>query len=122
MAMALMKIVPQKTGTAPKAPVAAIWSERIAICGLHSIPKRNSVTGTREKKAKLSMTRERMMPSVVRMARMEQIISSQRRMPSTRLRALNSGDRRERAKAMPAMAAARVHTTMASDAVFCSDW
>jgi hypothetical protein len=49
MAMTLMKIVPQKTGTAPNAPVEAIWSARIGVCGLQLNPKRNSETCTWEK-------------------------------------------------------------------------
>ena len=45
MAIPDISSVPTSTGTAPKAPDDPTWSARIAVCGLHCKPNRNSVTG-----------------------------------------------------------------------------
>ena len=45
MAMNEMSAVPANSGTAPKEPDEPTWSARIAICGLHDVPNRNSIGG-----------------------------------------------------------------------------
>ena len=49
IAINVMSKVPAKTETAPKAPLLAIWSSLIAICGLQDKPNKNSVIGTLSK-------------------------------------------------------------------------
>ena len=73
MAIMAMSSVPRKTGTAPKAPAPAIWSARIAICGSQRRPKKKSAGGTSAKKAQASQSSDTTMPTVVRIARAEQI-------------------------------------------------
>ena len=91
MAMiAPMKIVPQNKGTEPNAPDDPAWSARIAVCGLHWVPNRNSVGLTRLKKRKLSNSRDRTMPSVVRTAISEAPTSSPIIHSSTLVRARKS--------------------------------
>ena len=60
MAMiAPMKAVPQNNGTDPNAPDDPAWSARIAVCGLHVVPNRNSVGLTMPKKRKDSNSSDR---------------------------------------------------------------
>jgi hypothetical protein len=67
------------------------WSARIAICGLHCVPKMNSDTGTNRKKSSDSYSTDRTMPMVVRIATSEQPRSAKRTTCSTRLRACMVG-------------------------------
>jgi hypothetical protein len=46
IAIAVIKSVPTNSGTAPNAPELATWSDRIAVCGLHCVPNRNSPGAT----------------------------------------------------------------------------
>ena len=46
IAMIVIRKVPANSGTAPNAPVEPTWSARMAVCGDHSRPNRNSVIGT----------------------------------------------------------------------------
>ena len=94
MAIIMIRKVPTKSGTAPKAPVPAYWSARMAIWGFHSIPNRNSWIGTAWKKRQLSQTSEATMPAVVRMAVTEQAMNRPAIQPSTLLRARNCGPMR----------------------------
>ena len=65
MAMVVIRSVPAKRGTAPNEPEEPTWSARIAVCGLHCSPNRNSNTDTRWKKRMLSNSTENRMPAVV---------------------------------------------------------
>ena len=75
--------VPQNSGTAPNAPEEPTWSARIAVCGLHCSPNRNSYHGTLPKKRQASNATDAMMPTVVSTAISEQPISSHSMMRST---------------------------------------
>ena len=74
IAMKEISRVPVNRGTAPKAPEEPTWSARIAICGLQRNPKRKSVTGTFWKNKTDSNTTESTMPTVVKIAIVEQAI------------------------------------------------
>ncbi len=84
MAMAEISSVPANSGTAPKAPEEPTWSARSAVCGLHSRPNRNSVTGTLSKKRSDSNSTDSTMPTVVRIATEALRSSSHRMIDSTR--------------------------------------
>ena len=106
MAMiAPMKAVPQNKGTDPNAPDDPAWSARIAVCGLHVVPNRNSVGLTMPKKRSDSNNSDSTMPSVVRIAISEAPTSSTMIQRSTPLRARKSI--RTRRMAMNAPASAR---------------
>ena len=91
MAMRVINNVPANSGTAPKAPELPTWSSRMAVCGLHSVPNRNSVNETRRKKRTASNRSESTMPMVIRTATVEHAIRKKRSTRSTRLRARSSG-------------------------------
>ena len=81
MAISVISSVPAKSGTAPKAPELPTWSARIAVCGLHCRPNRNSCIGTCAKKRRASNSSDRTMPTVVKTAIVEQAISTISRRP-----------------------------------------
>ena len=77
MAMRVISKVPANMGTAPKLPDWPTCSARIAICGLHSRPNRNSLGGTSWKKRIASNKSDRTIPTVVKIASVELTISEQ---------------------------------------------
>ena len=104
MATAEMRSVPVKRGTMPNAPEAPTWSERIAVCGLHSTPKRKSKGDTLRKKRSASNSTDSTMPAVVRMATVELATMKTRTAPSTWLRARNRGETRRHMRTRPSSA------------------
>ena len=67
----MISSVPTNSGTAPNDPELATWSARIAVCGLHWVPNRNSLGATESKKRAVSNTSESTMPIVTRIASVE---------------------------------------------------
>ena len=105
MAMKVMSSVPTSSGTNPKAVWISPWSARSADCGFQSVPNRNWVIvglplmlGSK-KKRHVSVTTEKMMPMVVRMATKAQAMSTTSTKRSNRLRARNSRSMRDRINA-----------------------
>jgi hypothetical protein len=90
-AMAEINAVPANSGTAPNEPEAPTWSARIAVCGLHCRPNRNSIGDTDWKKRNDSTSTDSTMPMVVNTATVEQPINVHRISCSTRLRARSCG-------------------------------
>ena len=113
MAMKEMSSVPTNSGMAPKAPDAPTWSARMAICGLHSVPKRKPVTGTAWKKRIDSNSTESTIPMVVRMAIVELTMSRPSTIRSTEFRARLSGSMVRQAMALQNAARASTATQMA---------
>ena len=68
MAIVVISSVPVTSGTMPNAPDEPTWSARIAVCGLHCRPNRNSSGETFSKKRTVSNSTENTMPMVVRTA------------------------------------------------------
>ena len=91
MAMNVINSVPANSGMAPKAPELPTWSSRIAVCGLHLVPNRNSVNETRRKKRMVSNRSDSTMPMVINTATVEHTTKKTRTARSTRLRARRSG-------------------------------
>ena len=122
MAMAVTSSVPANSGTAPKAPDEPTWSARMAVCGLHSSPNRNSVTGTRPKKRSASNSTEATIPIVVSTATLEASHSNTRTNFSTRRRAANPGRIRLSANTVPASASpSEIQASVRRDCA-CSRW
>src|SRR4028119_1120356 len=67
--IAPMKMVPQKSGIAPKAPDEPAWSARMAVCGLQLRPVKNSTGETIEKKRSDSNSSDRTRPNAGSTAR-----------------------------------------------------
>ena len=107
MAITVISMVPTNSGRKPKAPDWPTWSDRMAICGDHWVPKRKSYHGYLLKKISVSNNTDSTMPTVVRMATTEHPISSHRTIRSTILRARNCGLSRETAHKKPIPANAR---------------
>ena len=103
--IAPMKIVPQNKGIEPNAPDEPAWSARIATCGLHDRPNRNSSSGTSLKKRRDSKSSERMIPSVVKIAISDATRSNPFIHLSTAVRARNSRSRL-RSRMIPALPSA----------------
>ena len=101
MAMAETSRVPVNSGTAPKAPEAPTWSARMAVWGLHRVPKKNSRGETFWKKSRDSNRTDSTIPRVVRIAIDENTIMIPSTMDSTRLRARICGLVWRTASAMP---------------------
>ena len=110
IATAEMRSVPVKRGIMPNAPDAPTWSERIAVCGLHSVPRRKSSAGTLWKKRNASNNTDNTMPAVARMATVELAMMKTRIAPSTWLRARTRGEIRRQARARPSSATRGVAT------------
>ena len=68
IAMPEIIAVPRNSGTAPKLPEDPTWSARIAVCGLQTVPNRNSCTDTERKNRMDSYTTDSTMPTVTKTA------------------------------------------------------
>ena len=68
IAIVVMSSVPVTSGMIPKAPDEPPWSARIAICGDHCRPNRNSSGETFSKNRIVSKSTENRMPTVVNTA------------------------------------------------------
>ena len=71
--MKVIKKVPVNTGIDPNAPELPTWSSLIAICGLQWNPNIKSKKDICLKNLKLSKNKDRIIPTVVKTATIEQI-------------------------------------------------